>query len=149
MPKLLKPNQAMSVIQALTIIRRKFAESGNRARIPLRKRGSFNAVASEQGVRVSNLGNQPTLPWAVFQEAVCLLIRNGGRAKTGNAMSYKLGQPGLPLDSIEGHIAYVVYGKREGETVFRRIAPVAAILIWAGICTPSRSALILRNNVTE
>ena len=81
----------------------------------IRGTGSFSAELIDAGVKVDNLGTQPFLPWVVFQEAVNILIRNGGRAERGDAMNYKLGESGLSLDSIEGHIAYVVYGKSEGD----------------------------------
>ena len=59
-------------------------------------------------------------------------------------MNNKLGDEGLPLDSIEGHIANVVYGRKPGDSVFRRISPIAAILVWTGICEAGRGELILR-----
>jgi hypothetical protein len=51
-----------------------------------------------------------------------------------DAMNSRLGDEGLPLDSVEGYVAHVVDGKQVGESVFRRISPIAAILVWAGIC---------------
>ncbi|OGI50152.1 MAG: hypothetical protein A2W42_03060 [Candidatus Muproteobacteria bacterium RIFCSPHIGHO2_01_60_12] len=134
----------MNVIQTVEIIKRRFAEIGHKETIPLLKGGHFIAELTHEGVSVDNLGNQPLLPWAVFQEAVCVLIQNDGHAERGDAMGSKLGDEGLPLDSIEGHIAQVVYGKRPGETVFRRITPIACILIWAGICEAGPHELILR-----
>jgi hypothetical protein len=50
----------------------------------------------------------------------------------------------MPLDSIEGHIAWVVYGKKEGQPVFRRITPIAGIMVWAGVCKTEPGELILR-----
>jgi len=73
-----------------------------------------------------------------------LLARQGGRAESGDAMGSRLGDEGLPLDSIEGHIAQVVYGKQVGESVFRRISPISAILVWAGVCDTDTGELILR-----
>jgi hypothetical protein len=92
---------------------------------------------------VDNLGNQPFLPWVVFQEIVSVLIHSGGRAMRGNVMNFKLGEAGLPLDSIEGHIARVVYGKQEGDSVFRRITPIACILIWSGVCIAEPGEFVL------
>ena len=121
--------------EVVTAIRSKFSVTGNPAQISLLKgTGTFLAELTVTGIRVDNLGTQPFLPWAVFQEAIIVLIRNGGRAERGNAMNYKLGESGLSLDSIEGHIAYVVYGKSKGDSIFRRITPIACILIWAGVC---------------
>jgi hypothetical protein len=133
----------MNVILAIQLIQRKFAEAGNPVIIPL-QHGAFTATVAEDGIRVDNLGNQPFLPWAVFQEAICTLMRNSGRAMRGNAMEARLAERDLSLDSIEGHVAYVVYGKQTGDRVFRRIAPIAGILIWAGLCEAAPRALILR-----
>jgi len=58
-------------------------------------------------------------------------------------MNYKLGESGLSLDSIEGHIAHIVYGKTEGDTILRRITPFACILIWAGVCKAEPGELVL------
>lgn len=71
------------------------------------------------------------------------MIRNRGKAKRGRAMRSRLGDPDLALDSVEGHVAHVVYGKRVGEVVFRRITPIACILIWAGICEAKPNELSL------
>ncbi len=128
---------------AIDVIRQKFSESRSPAHIPLQRGGSFTARLVDGGLEVDDLGDQTLLPWKVFEETVDLLARNGGRAERGDAMTSKLGDEGLPLDSIEGHIAYVVYGKQEGDSIFRRISPVAAILVWAGICAYEPRELVL------
>jgi hypothetical protein len=137
----------MNVIQAVESIKRKFADTGSPAQIPLIRDGTFTAELRDDGIKVSNLGTQSFLPWAAFQEAVCVLIRNGGSAERGDAMGDKLGGPGLTIDSVEGHVAHVVYGKHGGDTVFRRVTPIACILIWAGICESAPNVLILRASV--
>ncbi len=125
-------------------IRSKFSVTGSPAKVPyIRKTGSFSAELTDTGIRVDNLGSQSFLPWTVSQETICVLIRNGGRAERGNAMNYKLGESGLSTDSIEGHIAHIVYDKSEGDSVFRRITPIAGILIWAGVCKAEPGELIL------
>lgn len=134
----------MDGITVVSVIRNKFSQTGSPTKIPMQRGGSFTAELNPDGILVDNLGNQPFLPWIVFQEAICVLIRNDGRALRGNAMSARLGDPNLSLDSIEGHIALVVYGKKVGETVFRRITPVAAILIWAGVCEVAPGKLMLK-----
>ena len=60
-------------------------------------------------------------------------------------MKCKLGEPGLPLDLVEGHVAHKVYHKNVGDSVFRRITPIACILIWAGICVSGRGELIINS----
>ena len=134
----------MTVITVIDIIRGKLAAAGGAAEIPLlHGQRMFTAELTDAGVFVGNLGTQPFLPWAVFQEAVCVMIRAGGSAKRGDAMNHKLGDPALSLDSVEGHIARVVYGKQFGDTIFRRITPVACILIWSGVCRAVPGELIL------
>ncbi len=137
----------MDEISAIEAIQRKFHKTGSLVKIRLVKGGSFLADMTENGIRVNNLGGQPFLPWAVFQETVKLLVRNGGRAERGSAMGARLGEQSLSLDSVEGHIAHVVYGKKVGETVFRRVVPVAAILIWAGICEAAPGDLVLKDQL--
>lgn len=135
----------MDIMKAVEVIKRRFAETDGEVTIPLLKGDRhFTAELTDEGIKVDNLGNQPLLPWEVFQEAVCVLIRSGGRANRGDAMKSKLGDEGLSVDSIEGHIAQVVYGKRRGDAVFRRITPVACILVWSGVCEAEPRELILR-----
>src|SRR5574341_1208601 len=130
---------------AVEVIKQKFEKAHYPVQIPLQKGRSFRAYVTDEGIMVDNLGNQPLLPWIVFEEAIDFLIQNGGRAERGNAMGYKLGEAGLPLNSIEGHIAKVVYDKKPGESVFRRISPVAAILVWSGLCVANPGKLVLRS----
>jgi len=132
--------------ETINIIKRRFSKKGNPAQIPLIKSSrTFEAILEENGIIVSNLGNEPFLPWNVFVETVSFLRRNGGQAVRGNAMNGRLGDRKLPIDSVEGHIAQVVYGKHKGDTVFRRITPIACILIWAGICRHVPGELVLES----
>ena len=128
---------------AVEIIKNKLTEASGSARIPM-QRGSFQATLLNDGIEVTNLSTQPFLAWKVFEEAIWLLQKNGGSAMRGDAMSARLGDPKLPFNSVEGHIANVVYKKQKGDTVFRRISPIAAILVWAGLCEPRRGILLLR-----
>ncbi len=142
-----EPTDDNSVI---VTIKNKFFKTGRPTEIPLLKerrgRRSFLAKLLDEGIWVGNLGKYPFLPWEVFQETIRILVKNDGRAKRGDAMNCRLSEPNLPKDSIEGHIAHVVYGKQEGETVFRRITPIACMLIWAGVCKAGRGELILLEN---
>jgi len=128
----------------INIIRRRFGEIDNISKIPLlRGDGTFTAKISDEGIYVDNLRNYPFLPWEVFIESISLLKEKWGKAKRGDAMQFKLGERGLPLDSIEGHIAHVIYGKKTGDTVFKRITPIACILIWSKIYIHSPGKLLL------
>ena len=64
----------------------KFAETENPTKVPLLRGKVFTAQLTDDVIRVDNLGTQPFLPWAAFQEAICVLIRNGGRAGRGDAI---------------------------------------------------------------
>jgi hypothetical protein len=92
------------------------------------------------------LSSDPFLTWEVFEKAVELLEREGGSALKGDAMGSKLGEEGLPFNSIEGYIAKEVYGKKGGDSVFRRISPIANILIWSGICENRKGKLVLNKS---
>lgn len=129
--------------KAVGIIKSKFKANGALVKIPLQNGREIKAQIVEGGLDVDNLGRQPYLPWNVFEETVNLLTHSGGKAERGDALGSKLGDRGLPLDSIEGYIAFKVYGKEIGDSVFRRITPIAAILVWAGICETAPGQLIL------
>ena len=118
----------------INIIKKKFEETGSPAEIPNFKGKLFKANLVNDGIKVDNLRHYSFLPWEVFREAFQVMRRFGGRAEKGNAMNSKLGETGLRFESIEGHIGYTIYDKKEGESVFRRITPIASILVWAGIC---------------
>lgn len=97
------------------------------------------------GVDVSNLRSYSFIPIEVFAVTLSLLyLCENHIAKNGNAMKGKLGDPDLPLNSVEGHIASVMYGKKNGDSVFRRITPVSKILEWAGVCEIGKGCLKLK-----
>jgi hypothetical protein len=124
-------------------IRRQFTKHGNRAVIPLMTAKVFIAVLVDGGIEVDNLRSEKFLSWQVFEEVLLLLRREGGRVSRGNAMVWRLGERGLPFNSVEGHIAKTIYGKLAGDAIFRRISPIAAIMVWAGLCKPGRGELLL------
>lgn len=134
----------MNGIRVVEVIKNKFQGTGSSTSIPTQTGGSFAARLTHEGILVDNLDKQPFLPWIVFQEAICVLIRNDGHAVRGDATRARLGSEALLLDSIEGHIAQVVYGKKVGDPVFGRITPIADILIWADVCDAAQDDLILR-----
>lgn len=138
--------QAMNVRRVLAA---KLDEAGGRAQVPLLRGGSFSAQRVADGIEVDNLHGQPLLTWAAFEEAVRCMERQGGRAQRGDAMQSRLGDPDLSLDSVEGHVAAVVYGREPGDSVFRRITPIACLLIWASICEAAPGELVLRTQRTS
>ena len=134
----------MDGIPVVEMIKRKFDKPNRVVKIPLEGGRLFKATMTEDGIMVDNLGSRPLLPWIVFEEVVRLLARNGGHAENGNAITARLGEAGLSLESVEGHVAQWVYGKKVGDSVFRRIFPISAILVWAGLCNTMPHELILR-----
>lgn len=128
-------------------LKEKFAKRGDQITIPLlRDNKTFLAELSSDGIFVDNLGSSPFLSWNVFIEAVELIRRLGGEASKGDAMGSKLGDVGLPINSVEGYVAHKIYGKEIGDSVFRRITPIACILVWADICINKPGQLVLNPN---
>lgn len=129
------PIKSTLSFQIKKIILERFQTAGGSATIPLLKKGkSFEAKVTEKGIEVSNLGSSPLLTWKIFEEAIKLMESKGGTAFTGDALGAKLGDPKLPIDSIEGHIAKEIFGKEIGKSVFRRISPIRGILLWVDVC---------------
>ena len=96
------------------------------------------------GVSVTNLGNYPFISIDVFVAVISLLkLSPNNEAVNGNVMKYKLGDGDLSTNSVEGHIGSLIYGKSLGDTIFRRITPIAKILEWAGVCTIGTGCLRL------
>lgn len=133
----------MDKVQAVETVRRKLKQSPAPVIISVSGMASFKANLINGGIEVDNLGTQGFLHWTVFREAVCVMQRHVGRARIGDASNARLGDPVLPLNSIEGHIAHVVYGRGLGDPVFARAIPVAAILIWAGVCRKEGDFVVL------
>jgi hypothetical protein len=101
--------------------------------VPTQRSGFFKATLTESGVLVDCLGEvQDKLEWKYF-DAVEKLLKEHKSAKRGDAMKGRLGDELLPMDSVEGCMAYC-NNSVSGQTVFRRISPVANLLVWAGVC---------------
>jgi hypothetical protein len=124
----------------------------NPQRIPLQGNRDFQVTPVANGgylagVNVNNLGANPFLPFDVFVATISLLtLSENNTAIKGSAQKGVLGSDGLPLNSIEGHIARIIYGYQIGENVFRRIVPIANILAWADVCENERGYLTLIEN---
>lgn len=136
----------MTPNNAIQIIKSKFDGINSSRQIPLMRKGDFfTAILREDGIEVDNLSSQKLLPWIVFEETINLLAKADSYkgVRKGNAMNGKLGDKRLPSDSIEGNLAEKVYNRKEGNSVFRRITPIAALLSWASLCTNRKGYLIL------
>ena len=128
---------------AINKIKLKFGEIEKIVLIPLPFGGFFSAREIPEGIMVDNLGFYPFLPWTVFVEVINFLIRNNGRAEEGFSMSARIGDEGLSLETVEGHIAHVNYGKNVRDVIFWRVSSISAILVWAGVCVATDDELIL------
>lgn len=132
-------------------IQNKLAPFGDKGTEIPHQRGVFHARLTDQDVMVSNLGKQPFLPMEVFNVVEELLNESPthqamrGMAMRNNAPIH-LGDTDLSLDSVEGRIANEVYQRVIGESVFRRITPVACLLVWAGVCHHGIGVLIANPN---
>ncbi len=129
---------------AINKIKLKFGDIEKIVLIPLPFGGFFSARMTREGIMVDNLGFYPHLPWAVFVEVINFLIRKNGRPEKGFSMSARLGDEGLSLDTVEGHLAHVIYGKKVRDIIFRRVSSISAILVWAGVRDTTTNELILR-----
>jgi hypothetical protein len=82
----------MGALEAIDLIKKRFAETGNTVQIPMAKGGrTFSARISVDGIYVDNLGAQPFLPWAVFTETK-LVINQQYSISTSDYHLYKEGK---------------------------------------------------------
>lgn len=129
-------------------IKEKLNDNNGIAIIPLFRGDSckIGYTPDGKGLVASKIPVANQLTWEVFDAAVEVVINNGGKAVKGKARSgARLGSDDLPLDSVEGYIAYKVHGAQIGETAFGPGFVVAAVLDWAGICNNERGYLTIRN----
>lgn len=133
----------MNTRLCIEYLKNKFISQDKKIDIKNLKGDRFSAEMRDDGIIVDNLGSEPFLPWKVFEEAINAMLALGGTAPKGNAMNSKYGEKELNYESVEGRIAKNVYRKEDGDSVFRRITPVASILIWSGLCENLPAALRL------
>ncbi len=127
-------------------IKAKLNQHGGSTAVPL-FRGEPCVIwfsADQLGLESDKMPIANQLTWEVFDAAVELLINNNGMALKGNARGGRLGSAKLPLDSLEGYIAYKVHGKEIGESVFSPGFAIAAILDWSGICNNRRGHITFK-----
>lgn len=133
----------------LQVLKDRIIETNDTIEIPLQGGGKMTVEPvifnnTVLGVNVDNLRDKPYLPIDVFIVVISLLsISNQNQAIKGSAQGGKLGSSELPINSIEGHVAKVVYGIPIGKFAFQRITPISRILEWAGVCENGRGFLRL------
>lgn len=127
-------------------IKEKLNTSGGQAMVTLYSGDSCEIRFDENGKGLVSPKIPPTnqLIWEAFDAAVEVVIKNGGKAKKGNAQSgAKLGTDKLRMDSVEGYIAHKVHGAKEGDTAFGPGFVICAILDWAEVCNNERGYLVI------
>ena len=137
-------NEADSLV--VKRIKEKLNANGGQASIPL-YRGDMCKIGynpNGRGLISSKIPPANKLTWEVFDAAVEVVVKNGGKAMKGKARSgAKLGSNDLPVDSIEGYIAHKVHGAKIGDTSFGPGFVIAAVLDWAKICNNERGYLTI------
>ena len=129
-------------------IKEKLNDSGGRAIITLFRGDSCDIGydTNGKGLVSSKIPPENQLTWEAFNAAFEVVIENDGKVIKGNARSgAKLGSEGLPLDSLEGHIAHKVHGVQIGDSAFGPGFVIAAVLDWAEICHNERGYLTINN----
>lgn len=129
-------------------IKQKLNESEGLALLTLPKGKTFYLYYEEygNGLCSTNLPSKRILYWTVFDDAVTLLKKEGGKAIKGNAMKGKLGSSQLPLNSVEGYVAAHSYHAKQGDSCLRMISTISSILEWANICINGYGYLELINH---
>lgn len=134
----------------LNVLKARLLEVGD-AGVAIAVQGGGNFLATPvicgetlTGVNVTNLGAEAFLPMDVFVATLSLLyLSDDHQAAKGAAMRAPLGQPGMELDTIEGHVAHLVFGTPQGNYALQRITPISRILEWTGVCENGRGYLRL------
>lgn len=126
------------------LIKSKLNACGGTATIPLISDGKEATIAFNPDGSGLVCGKVPTkqLTWDVFVACYNILIMNDGELYKGYARAGKLGSERLPIDSLEGYIAYAVHGIREGESAFSPGFVIAAILDWVGLLKNNRGSTL-------
>lgn len=132
--------------QPSEIIKAKLKEYGGHVTV-YTQRGLPCKIYAEPDGRTFTSDKLPIRPpyeYAVFNDIVDLLVKQGGRARKGNGRNYKLGEAGCEESTVVGVIAKK-QGHNAGESVYDPVFVMAAILEWAGLVENGRGELILKS----
>lgn len=131
--------------QPSEIIKAKLIEYGGHVTV-YTQRGLPCEIYAEPDGRTFTSDKLPIRPpyeYAIFNDIMGLLVKQGGRARKGNGRSYKLGEAGCEENTVVGVIAKQ-RGHKEGDSVYDPVFVMAAILEWAGLAQNGRGELILK-----
>ncbi|GEM_PF-62379 len=136
----------------IKLIKEKLNENGGQAEIPLIQAGKKIIIGFDSdgiGLVCNKIPVPKQLTWDVFIAVYDILIVNEGELYKGYARTGKLGSERLPIDSLEGYIAYAVHGVEKGGSAFSPGFAIAAILDWVGVLKNERgSTLQIVNSAT-
>lgn len=127
------------------LIKEKLNEIGGQAEIPLIQAGKKIIIGFDSdgsGLICDKIPVPKQLTWEVFIAAYDILIANDGELYKGYARTGKLGSERLPIDSLEGYIAYAVHGVEKGGSAFSPGFAIAAILDWVGVLKNERGSTL-------
>jgi hypothetical protein len=135
------------------LIKEKLNAHGGRAELPLIQAGKRIVIGFEEdgsGLVCDKIPVPNQLIWEAFIAAYNILVMSDGEVYKGYARAGKLGSDKLPVDSLEGYIAYSVHGVKEGESAFAPGFAIAAVLDWIGVIHNERGATlkVIENAVT-
>ena len=127
------------------LLKAKLNERGGQVVIPMIQAGKKLIIEFDSdgsGLVCDKIPVPKQLTWEVFIAAYDILIANEGELYKGYARTGKLGSERLPIDSLEGYIAYAVHGVEKGGSAFSPGFAIAAILGWAGILKNERGSIL-------
>lgn len=141
----------MATVSASSIIRDKLISSKGKATIRTYTGIAYEIFLTEdkEGFTCEAL-RIPYELW-VFDRIVDLLVREGGRARKGNAHGKqdKVGSKRCDEHTVTGVIALDYFGKSIGDSVFDPVFILAGVLEWADIAKNKRGYLELTSGYRE
>jgi hypothetical protein len=127
------------------LIKEKLNQNGGHATIPLITSGKQARIwfdPSGEGLACDKIPVPNQLTWGVFVAAYNIAVAQDGELYKGYARTGKLGSDKLPVNSLEGYIAYEVHGVAEGESAYSPGFIIAAVLDWVGILINERGSTL-------
>ena len=133
-------------IKASEIIRKKISDHGGAVTIGLLSGKTCDIyITPDKSSFSSTKLHNFIYDFCVFDIVVDLLIRQGGKAKKGNAhgKNDRVGQGRCTPDTVVGAIAVNYFGKSHGDSSYDPVFLIAAVLDWAEIAHNCRGYIEL------
>jgi len=126
-------------------IKDKLNKSGGTASINLIAAGKEAKIWFDRdgnGLECDKIPVANQLTWDAFIAAYNIAVSQDGELYKGYARAGKLGSDKLPINSLEGYIAYEVHGVTKGESAYSPGFVIAAVLDWVGIFINERGSTL-------